>query len=247
MYDLGPHNIDNRGCLGCHVLHVPVVGFEAEDDSEVSLWGKESKYLSYTTTGRDAVAIEEEINRPQDPISHTTVCLACHDASIAKLGMVGRADPLGTSGASFAAEDQFARTFTVHPVHVPYLPNTGCDAPTPSCNPNHWPSLIDSSGVLKWTQDQYSTRFVEIYPRSVRFYATADNGGRSMVECASCHDPHSQGYTDKRTADGRTILVRSKSFVRGWYDVDDKKNDPVSKFCRSCHYASSNEFVEKKT
>ena len=141
----------------------------------------------------------------------------------------------------------FARTFTVHPVHVPYLPNTGCGVPTSSCNPNHWPSLTDANGMLNWTLDAYSTRFGEIYPRGVRFYPTSNNGGKAMVECASCHDPHAQGYTEKKDVKGRTVLVRSKSFVRGWYDVDDRKNDPVSKFCRSCHYASSNEFVEKKS
>jgi hypothetical protein len=225
-----------------------VVDSEAEDSGAASRWGKELKYLSYTTAGNGAVAIVERMNRPGDPIFHTTVCMACHEASIAKLGMVGSAfDTIGPIGTSYADNGQFARTFTVHPVHVPYLPNTGCDAPSSTCNPNHWPSVIDFSGVLNWTQDPYSRRFGEIYPRSVRFYSTADNGGQAMVECASCHDPHSQGYTEKRSADGQTILVRSKSFVRGWYDVDDKKNDPVSKFCRSCHYASSNEFVQKKS
>jgi hypothetical protein len=248
VYDLGPHNIDDHGCLGCHVLHVPAANIETSDADVLTLWGKELNHLSYNAGGSEIGISETQINVPQDPIFHTTVCLACHDASIAKLGMVGSAfDTVGPIGPSFQEDGMFARTFTVHPVHVPYLPNTGCGVPTSSCNPNHWPSLTDANGMLNWTLDAYSTRFGEIYPRGVRFYPTSNNGGKAMVECASCHDPHAQGYTEKKDVKGRTVLVRSKSFVRGWYDVDDRKNDPVSKFCRSCHYASSNEFVEKKS
>jgi hypothetical protein len=247
IYDLGPHNIDGRGCLSCHVPHSPFVESEPQGSPGVILWGKELKYLFYTTSTRDTFALEDRINSPEDPVFHTVVCLACHDASIARLGMLGNTfEALTSMAKSYRNDDDLGRTFTAHPVHVPYLPNTGCGVPTPGCNPYHWPSAVDASGSLNWSQDTYSKHFTEIYGRSVRFYSTPRNGGQAMVECASCHDPHSLAFSEGRLSNGKTGIVPSRNFVRGWYDAEDKKSDSVSKFCRSCHYGNSNEFVQKK-
>jgi len=109
VYDLGPHNIDDHGCLGCHVLHVPAANIETSDADVLTLWGKELNHLSYNAGGSEIGISETQINVPQDPIFHTTVCLACHDASIAKLGMVGSAfDTVGPIGPSFQ-EDGMSR------------------------------------------------------------------------------------------------------------------------------------------
>jgi hypothetical protein len=248
IYGLGPHNLSGRGCPACHVLHTsgaPLV--DVPESEEQLLWGSKLDHVPYTSVSNQAIDVPASMTDPQDPLFHTTVCLACHDGSVATLGMIGRTFDSHEAMAQVSVENlELGRTYTVHPVHVPYLPNTGCEIQTPTCNPNHWPSKVDGQGSLMWVTDNFTKKFTENYGRDLRFYSATSNGGQAMVECSTCHNPHSVDFAETQLGNGKRVVAKSQHFIRGWYDAEDKKSDSVSRFCRSCHYSSSNEYVAMK-
>ncbi|HYU46570.1 MAG TPA: hypothetical protein VEK84_10390 [Terriglobales bacterium] len=245
IYSLGPHNLRGRGCPACHVLHTsgtPLVDV-AESDAQV-LWGSTLDHVAFTSVSNQTIEVPASMTDPQDPLFHTAVCLTCHDGSVAIVGMIGRTFDSYEAVAQVSVENlELGKTYTVHPVHVPYLPNTGCGLPTPTCNPNHWPSKVDAQGALTWVTDNLGKKNTENFGRALRFYSATSNGGQAMVECSTCHNPHSVDFAETRLGNGQWAVTKSRHFVRGWYDAEDKKSDSVSRFCRSCHYSSSNEYV----
>ena len=232
---LGPHNVDGHGCLLCHV---PSAG--QSDGSELqfddALWMRAS-LTPERTLGSGTL-------NPDRPLFHTFVCLTCHDGSLASLGLMGRRIEMG-KGIEPATDLDLARVNDSHPVHVPYLPNDGCGAPSLNCNPDHWPSRVDPAGSLTWMPDRFSENFDMVYGRPVRFYPTRESGGRAMVECSTCHNPHSM-QTARYRLEGKIQAKPSQAFLRGWYETRGQNRDTVSKFCRSCHYAQSGDAVNQR-
>jgi hypothetical protein len=237
---LGPHNIDGRGCLACHTPSAGTVQMtEAGSASEaMPLWTRQPAFEA---------SAEGEIHAPRTfvdwrhPLFHTTVCLACHDGAIAVAGMIGK--PHEMTGVAKVIDPELSRTTTTHPVHVPYLPNNGCAEETETCNPSHWPSTVDSVGHLGWTMNEFAAKFTETYGRSVRFFPSSENGGHAMVECSTCHNPHSLQYAQGKFANVSNSVKPTRSFVRSWYDPGDRSTDTRSRFCRSCHFSMSPESV----
>lgn len=229
---LGPHNVNGSGCVLCHVPNrlspeAPV----SEDDSV--FWGRAS-------------ATPEVANGPgslgQDQaLFHTFVCVTCHDGSIASIVRLGR-DPSAEQGKKYIFQPEMARFVYEHPVHVPYLPNDGCGEPSPTCNPDHWPSRVDSRGVLSWAGSDFTEEAAAIYGRPARFYPSAEHGGQAMVECSSCHNPHSFQAAHYKLQ-GKIQVKPSRAFVRGWYQTSGKYSDTVSQFCQSCHYGHAADSV----
>jgi hypothetical protein len=229
---LGPHNIEGRGCVLCHV---PSAARTATISSEPAraLWARESRRPELTG-GPGSIT-------PERPVFHTVVCLTCHDASLARIGLMGRRFERGEA-IEPATDLDLARANNAHPVHVPYLPNDGCDVPSPNCNPDHWPSRVDPSGALTWVDDKFSESFDAVYGRPVRFYSTAESGGLAMVECSSCHNPHLMESAPYKLQ-GKIQVKPSQAFLRGWYETQGKYRGTASKFCRSCHYSQAGDSV----
>lgn len=232
---LGSHNVGGHGCVLCHV---PSAGLNdtAEVQEEGALWMR-------TSATPETVLASGSLNADR-PLFHTFVCLTCHDGSLASLGLMGRRVELG-KGIEPATDLDLARANDSHPVHVPYLPNDGCGVDSINCNPDHWPSTVDAKGSLSWMPDRFSDNFDAVYGRPVRFYPTADNGGRAMVECSTCHNPHSMQTARFKLA-GKVQSRPSQAFLRGWYETQGQYRDTVSKFCRSCHYAQSGDAVNMR-
>lgn len=231
---LGPHNVGGHGCMLCHVP-TSVQTSSDEPDAIDILWPRGS-------------ATPERITAPgtidrNHTVFHTFVCLTCHDGSLASIGVLGRGFNRGKS-VDPETDLDLARANGVHPVHVPYLPNDGCDAPSVNCNPDHWPSRVDQAGTLTWSGGRYADLFDNVYGRPARFYATPENGGRAMVECSTCHNPHSAGSA-RYKIQGQVKVKPSEAFLRGWYETQGPNKDTVSKFCRSCHYAQSGDAVNQ--
>ena len=229
---LGPHNVGGHGCVLCHVPNAVQPNANDTEPAD-AFWARESP-TPETAGGAGSLSLDK-------PVFHTFVCLTCHDGSLATIGVLGREFELG-KGIEPATDLELARANGVHPVHVPYLPNDGCDVPSANCNPEHWPSRVDTSGALTWSGDKYSQLFDNVYGRPIRFYPTAENGGRAMVECSTCHNPHSVQAT-RYKLQGKIQEKPSAAFVRGWYETQGPHRDTVSKFCRSCHYAQSGNYV----
>ncbi len=229
---LGPHNVGGHGCVLCHVpstIHPEAISAE----SAGVFWTRESA-TPELTGGPGSIT-------PERPLFHTFVCLTCHDGSLARIGVMGRRLERG-KGIEPTTDMDLARTNDAHPVHVPYLPNDGCDVSSPNCNPDHWPSRVAPSGALTWVGDNFSESFDTVYGRPVRFYPTAESGGLAMVECSSCHNPHSM-QSARYKLQGKIQVMPSQAFLRGWYETQGKNSDTVSKFCRSCHYSQAGNSV----
>ncbi|MBI1739319.1 MAG: hypothetical protein HY233_06510 [Acidobacteriales bacterium] len=232
---LGPHNVEGHGCVPCHVPSAIYPEAISSEPAEV-FWTRESA-TPELTGGAGSIT-------PERPLFHTFVCLTCHDGSLARIGLMGRRFDRG-KGIEPATDLELARTNHAHPVHVPYLPNDGCDVSSPNCNPDHWPSQVDPSGALTWVGDKFSEYFDTIYGRPVRFYPTAESGGQAMVECSTCHNPHSMQAAQYKLQ-GKIQVKPSQAFLRGWYETQGKNSDTVSKFCRSCHYSQAGNFVNMR-
>jgi Doubled CXXCH motif (Paired_CXXCH_1) len=232
---LGPHNVGGHGCVLCHLpSSVQAEGLSPEP---VGVFWTHESATPELAGGPGSI-------NPARPLFHTSVCLTCHDGDIARIGLMGRRFNRG-KGIEPATDLDLARTSDAHPVHVPYLPNDGCDVPTSNCNPDHWPSRVDASGALTWVGDQFSEYFDTVYGRPVRFYPSAENGGLAMVECSSCHNPHSMQAAQYKLQ-GKMQVKPSQAFLRGWYETQGKNRDTVSKFCRSCHYGEAGNSVNVK-
>jgi len=232
---LGPHDVGGHGCVLCHVPST--VQLEtANADVADAFW-------THASATPEEVSGPGSIN-PQRPLFHTSVCLTCHDGGLAQIGLMGRRFDQG-KGIDPATDLDLARADHNHPVHVPYLPNDGCDVQSLNCNPDHWPSRVDPSGALSWIEGRYSEQFETIYGRPVRFYPTTDNGGLAMVECSTCHNPHSL-HNARYKLQGKVQVKPSQAFLRGWYETQGRHSDTVSKFCRSCHYNQAGDSVNVK-
>lgn len=231
---LGPHDVNGRGCVLCHfpnAVQAVAVSSEAED----LFWARESATLE-TASSPGSMS-------PERPLFHTFICLTCHDGSLASLSMMGKG--IDQAKGVSASDPDLARTNDAHPVHVPYLPNDGCGVPSATCNPDHWPSKVDARGTLAWVGSALAATFTELYGRPARFFPTPENGGQAMVECASCHNPHSLQSVQYKL-NGQVQLKPSRAFLRGWYETEGRHQDTVSKFCRSCHFSQSIEFVNMR-
>lgn len=231
---LGPHDVGGHGCMLCHVPSTATVHADSDDYQE-ALWKPGShtpERLAISSLG------------PDRPLFHTFVCVTCHDGSLASLSVMGRGFEKGKS-LDPTADFELARANHAHPVHVPYLPNNGCDVPTAECNPDHWPSRVGANGALTWLPDRFADNFDNTYGRPIRFYPTGDNGGMAMVECSTCHNPHSMQNARYRLQ-GSIQDKPSEAFIRGWYETQGQHRDTMSKFCRSCHYSQSGDFVNVK-
>jgi len=231
---LGSHNVDGHGCIACHVPSVYATHLRLE--SRGSFWNAPDVTPEAVTK---APGITQE-----EPLFHSFMCLTCHDGVIAPMSMITR---------DFDTQKTFMRydldrqpRIGSHPVHVPYRPNDGCGEPSELCDPDHWPSRINASGVITWTGDQFLQQLADTYGSPAHFYATTQDGGEAMVECSTCHNPHSM--QDARVKTGDEVLVRpTQAFLRGWYETEGKHADTMSKFCRSCHYGeAANAFNQKE-
>jgi hypothetical protein len=219
---LGPHNMNGQGCFTCHT---PQGGTEIAGQND--LWGLQLVLTSYPGYNGAIVNFDTEPQSQDDPKFHSMICLSCHDGSMARQGMRGRTVEPTQEGAhpgTLLATDNAALA-NDHPIDVPYVPGGEL----------HWPGRVDASGTLTFGATSPSFD----YGHPARLYGTSANGGQSMVECSTCHNPHSMRMALVKV-NGIAVNKPTAFYVRGWYDVRPDSNS-TSQFCRSCHYNWSNE------
>jgi hypothetical protein len=231
---LGPHNVDGHACFACHT-----------PSSDASYPAMDKGDYFWREPNDTPEAVNKYVGITQDqPLFHSFMCLTCHDGLIARMGMISRRFDLKKLMARY--EPELIPGDNGHPVHVPYAPNDGCAVATEDCNPDHWPSTIDASGKLTWTGDRFLQQLAQNYGSPARFYPTSKDGGEAMVECSTCHNPHSLLYARVKVGD-ETLVKPTEAFLRGWYQTSGSHADTVSKFCRSCHYGhAANAFNQKE-
>jgi len=260
---LGPHNVNGHGCASCHAPHSGAAGNGGTDTQigMVYLWGRQLINKTYTTFGfdpatptADTFTVPATITDPNDPLFHTAACLSCHDGAVTIVGMNGKSvesvDGGTATAPTYIGTDVTGGLGNDHPVHIPYLPGpplgTSCPTVTPpavsNCNSRNWPGTVDTAGKITWGSDASSTDFTTSYPRGVRFYGSAANGGQAMIECSTCHNPH---LVNKASVTfGKTVTYKtSRFFIRGWYDSVNPASNSATAFCRQCHFSKSNQYV----
>jgi hypothetical protein len=234
---LGPHNVNGRGCQSCHTPHHGAAGEGPGGDPATggeSLWGRSFHAATYATFGGSALTITSTY-AASDPIFHTAACLSCHDGAVAVAGMTGQSFETvnGTRVPTYMAADGQSLS-NDHPVHVPY-----------TCGEEHWPCTIDASGkVIFSSGDAGTVHFTNTYGRPARFFpGSAGMVGVAYVECSTCHNPHALNFA-RYTIGGVKVVKPTRFFVRGWYDSENPASNSALQFCRSCHYAQSNEYAD---
>lgn len=250
---LGPHNLNGHGCATCHAPHSGAVGNGGSDASigQIYLWGRDLINKTYTTFSGTTFTVPATITDENDPLFHTAACLSCHDGAFKPVGMKGvtvEATDGGATPPTYIGGDVTGGLANDHPVHLAYLPNPGgaCASNDPTCSPYNWSSTVDATGKLTWGTDTLTAGFTNSYGRSVRFYGVASGttaAGQAMIECSTCHNPHSVQLAKGTYQGVKNAVKPSRFFVRGWYDSTNPASNSATQFCRSCHYSKSNEYM----
>jgi len=226
---LGAHNVSGHGCASCHAPHNGAAGNVtggASATGDTYLWGRGLIATTYTGFGGTTFTTASAYSESSVQF-HTAACLSCHDGSIQPAGMTGQsfeATPDGAHPNTYLNSDTLAND---HPVDVAY-----------NLSSYNWPGTIDVNGKITFT----ATVPAFSAPRSVRFYGDPATG-KAMVECSTCHNPHSMNVARVKLADGTSANKPTAFFIRGWYDLGNDASNSTTQFCRSCHYSKSNEYV----
>ena len=233
---LGPHNLGGHGCATCHTPHTGAQGNGGTDASTGVnyLWGRDFFPNTYQTFGGGTLTTTASYTAT-DPLFHTAACLSCHDGNVTIVGMTGQSFETvdGKTVPTYLNKDGYSLS-NDHPVHVTY-------DPTSSFN---WPGTVDVNGKITWTlSDTWITDQYNKFGHPARFYTVAGTG--SYVECSTCHNPHAMNYARQTTGNNTKLYVKTKFFVRGWYDADNANSHSAANWCRSCHYSKSNEYVQQ--
>ncbi len=255
---LGPHNLNGHGCATCHAPHSGAAGNggTTAGTGVTYLWGREFKQATYYTFGYDATTSPGDTFTvgtsfsETDPLFHTAACLTCHDSGISgggtQSGPLMQGTTIEATADGFHPPTYLNDSYSLqndHPVHVAYTPGG-----------YNWPGTV-TAGAITWTvTDAHVANFANTYGHPARFYADATNN-KAMVECSTCHNPHSMNWAKYKTVDtsaggtgtqyaaGVNLIKPSRFFIRGWYDAGTTSSNSATQFCRSCHYSKSNEYV----
>jgi hypothetical protein len=259
---LGAHNVNGHGCASCHAPHSGAAGNGgANADADTGnqyLWGRTFVAASYTQSSHsgtpNAFSVSKTLALTDPTLFHTAACLSCHDGAVQPIGMTGTSLETvdGTNhaptyiGTGDVAGDNLKND---HPVHVSYEPNDGtCTSttgPTATCSPYNWPSTMVNNAisftrvVARAGVADVDAEFAKNYPSSsghpARFYYDSSVANSlPMVECSTCHNPHSY-----KVIVG-TAVQPANFFMRGWYN--GQAGNSATQFCRSCHYSKANEY-----
>lgn len=208
-------------CVFCHTPHA------ANTTAKAPLWNKglpSSTYTLYASSTMDNAA-----GITVGPGGISLACLSCHDGSQAMDNVVnapgsggytsGGARMSGTwSGARVGAGTGLmtnAGTFISmlgtdlsndHPIGIPYCGNAPSGAVTMSActDPDFFTYAINANG----TSGGYVNRSGSAAGKDkTDMYLYANSGGGTlMVECASCHDPHSGNATFLRVSNSASTV-----------------------------------------
>jgi hypothetical protein len=230
---LGPHNVNGHGCSSCHAPHSGGMGQGGSNSATSNnyLWGRDFVVKSYTGWSGNTIAVTATI-ASGDPLFHTAACLSCHDGSATIVGMSGTTFETvdGTNKAPTYIGNDAQGLSNDHPVDVAYAPGG-----------YNWPGTI-SNGKITWdVSSSYTANFNTVYGHPASFRASLD-GTKAMVECGTCHNPHSMNRVSQ-TISGTKGIYTSRFFIRGWYDSTNTASNSATQFCRSCHYSKSNEYL----
>lgn len=203
---MGPNTFSGTTgiCVFCHTPH------GADNTAEVPLWNKRlAAPASYTTFDSLGTSSLEGATAPVGSVS--IACLSCHDGTQA-MDIVLNAPGSGATVESYSAGvwrgSATPQGISLllqdlsddHPVGIQYG-GGGISASAPAAptnDPDYIPSTnaIINSKIIWWIDTETipnRTRQktdMQLYTRSV---ASIDVGvNQPFVECASCHDPHSE-------------------------------------------------------
>ena len=237
---LGPHNVNGHGCASCHAPHSGGAGNGGTNDATANnyIWGRDfvvQAYIQGEGTKAHTINVTSTI-ATGDPVFHTAACLSCHDSSAVVVGMTGTSFET-VDGTNFAPTDLGTGATALendHPVDVAYVPGG-----------YNWPGTI-SNGKVTWdVSNAYVANFNAQYGHPASLRASLD-GTKAMVECGTCHNPHSENRA-KQTINGVSAINTSRFFIRGWYDSINPSSNSATQFCRSCHYSKSNEYLNNNS
>jgi len=239
---LGPHDVSSKGCGACHVPHNALPG------KGMFLWAGEIPTRSYDTyltatgqggAGKLSANIADLQNGGADGTAGGTIlCLSCHDTAFSGMGSgTGGAfksgqttapsfsyssGTYGTSGPSNTDIGTGGNLKNDHPVHVKY----------PKDDQTYWAISFDTTANTPNStaalNNVFFTDTAFAYGHPATLFTT--NGKDAYVECASCHNPHSQSLTVQTTVNGKKSYT-TVHFLRGAYNTSADQ----SNFCMSCH------------
>ena len=222
---LGVHNVGGNGCFSCHSPHNGADAYgnnvgPGEITGETYLWDRAFRSATINTFDGASITNAEGTDEA-NTAAHTWLCLSCHDGATTANVMNSAWDSVASTASDELKND--------HPVHAIYQQGQW------TSGGNVW-ALIEKNGRFSFIKN------LETPGSKLRFFrlsagAQVTTGlntvvtltqDAAMVECATCHNPHSQSnaYT----------LNDTSYFLRDPYNSNRTQN---ASFCRGCHFSKS--------
>ena len=218
----GPNTYPNTAeiCVFCHTPH------GGSDTAEVPLWNRATPNPGYITYATLNSATMEAAEAPVGSVS--IACLSCHDGTQAMDTLLNEpgsgAVVVGFSGGTWNGADRPQGIANLdidltndHPIGIQYGGGGIQEGAQANATPNDPDFNLTETDVLNttpvWWVDTGTVGIgtrektdMLLYTRSV---AGIDGGARQpFVECASCHDPHSETPLFMRTSnDGSAVCL----------------------------------------
>ena len=213
-------------CTKCHTAH--------KAKSQALLWNHTLNAISYnwgntsTTSGTNYPSFQGDTYTGPTP-----KCLSCHDGAMASTdgmwfnkqynkGAIFGGGVFDPASSHNVANGQTGSMVGTHPVAMPYPLNGGIN----TYNGTSTTAITASSG---WVADPSATMNVMLYNDAQGYVIRGASGGRTGIECGSCHDVHNGPRVPDTSA-----VQSSPLLLTGWNTGNSK--DPVNGYiCNKCH------------
>ena len=230
-----------RGCSVCHVTHTGSSGTSSGSaQAPAMLWGEDvtGTYQASEDKSFD-VAVK---GRGQDGL---LMCLSCHDGNYAPQSMMKNTvyEVIPSTYGVIAAiptlvdksEISTGSDFSSHPVGIGA--HVGCGGA------ENWDCAAGDKGSFN-AQGGHLTRFATNYGIFVK---PINYGGKSIIVCTTCHNPHSMILTSVSKWNSSSAfapgIYPTRHFLRAPYAPESvsRTSNVMAQYCRQCHAKLSNE------
>ncbi|UFS71060.1 cytochrome c3 family protein [Geomonas sp. RF6] len=216
-----PEATQGRVCAYCHTPHHAIT----DGNDYLPLWSH--TVTSQTFTPYASATIDANIDPTTMMEGPSKLCMSCHDGSVAV-----DTHYAFTGGKTLQQDDNLFSTPAVgakgnlsndHPIGFIYDKIDGgiADGPIGVGGVGNDPDIkaVHQPGVDEWVRNKKSTFYGSNITIEDRLWASASQGGKPIMTCATCHDVHNKKNKDEDGATNYLLLATNKG----------------SALCISCH------------
>lgn len=238
--NMGAHVNSGRGCSGCHITHTGSIGTSSgAAQAPAMVWGED---VTSTYTAREGKSFDATVQKQEH--DGLLMCLSCHDGNYAPKSMMKDTvyEDLPSSNGVITAIPTLVDKSEINPVSDLSGHPVGIGAQVGCGGAENW-DCPENKGSFS-VQGTHLTRFAANYGI---FIKPISHGGKSIVVCTTCHNPHSMNLTSVSKGNSSRAyapgIYPTKHFLRAPYALESVSttSNVSAQYCRQCHANLSNE------